>query len=77
MQKKMKCKHQCMGLCGEGYPNVCKICEPKNECFEIFFGHEDDEDALFYMIECKHVIKYRDMDTYMQSQRTISIPVCP
>ena len=76
-KKKMKCKHQCMGLCGERCPNVCKICDPKNECFEIFFGHEDEEDALFYMTECKHVIEYRDMDTYIKNQRTISIPVCP
>ena len=73
----MKCKHQCMGLCGERCPNVCKICDPENECFEIFFGHEDEEDALFYMTECKHIIEYRDMDHYMESQRTISIPVCP
>ena len=76
-KKKMKCKHQCMGLCGERCPNVCKICDPENECFEIFFGHEDEEDALFYMTECKHIIEYRDMDHYMESQRTISIPVCP
>ena len=76
-KKKMKCKHQCMGLCGERCPDVCKICDPGNECFEIFFGHEDDEDALFYKTECGHIIEYRDMDTYLKSQRTISIPTCP
>mgnify|MGYP002623820035 CR=1 FL=1 len=76
-KKKMKCQHQCMGLCGERCPNVCKICDPNNECFEIFFGHEDEEDALFYMTGCNHIIEYRDMDQYMKNQRTISIPVCP
>ena len=76
-KKKMKCKHQCMGLCGEKCPNVCKICDPQNECFEIFFGHEDEDDALFYKTECGHVIEYRDMDQYINSLRTISIPTCP
>ena len=73
----MKCKHQCMGLCGERCPNVCKICEPDNECFQIFFGYEEDEDALFYKTECGHVIEYRGMDAYIKNQRTISAPVCP
>jgi len=73
----MKCKHQCMGLCGERCPNVCKICHPDDDCFQIFFGHEDEEDALFYKTECGHVIEYRDMDYYIKSQRVISIPVCP
>ena len=57
--------------------NICKICDPQNECFEIFFGHEDDDDALFYKTECGHIIEYRDMDYYINSQRTISIPTCP
>ena len=76
-KKKMKCKHQCMGLCGERCPNVCKICDPDNECFQIFFGYEEDEDALFYKTECGHVIEYRGMDAYIKNQRTISAPVCP
>ena len=75
--KIMKCKHQCMGLCGERCPNVCKICEPNNECFQIFFGNEDDDDALFYKTDCGHVFEYRSMDKLIQNQRNISIPVCP
>ena len=76
-KKKLKCKHQCMGLCGERCPNICKICQPENECFQIFFGYEEDEDALFYETECGHIIEYRGMDAYIKNQRTISIPVCP
>ena len=76
-KKMMKCKHQCMGLCGERCPNVCRICDPNNECFQIFFGNEDDEDALFYKTECGHVIEYKGLDEYFKSQRTINLPVCP
>ena len=76
-KKKLKCKHQCIGLCGERCPNICKICQPQNECFQIFFGYEEDEDALFYETECEHIIEYRGMDAYIKNQKTISIPVCP
>ena len=76
-QKKMKCGHQCMGLCGERCPNLCKICEPNNENFDIFFGHEDDEDAIFYRTKCRHCIEVRDMDKYMDEDNSIKIPVCP
>ena len=76
-KKIMKCKHRCMGLCGERCPNVCKICDPDNDCFQIFFGNEDAEDALFYKTECGHIFEYRDLDRYFQSQRNINLPVCP
>ena len=75
--KFMKCKHRCMGLCGERCPNVCRICDPNNECFKIFFGNEEDEDALFYKTECGHVIEYKSLDQYFKSQRTISLRACP
>jgi hypothetical protein len=39
-----------MGLCGEVCPNICKDKEHVNDKapFEILFGYEEDEDALFY-----------------------------
>ena len=76
-KKIMKCKHQCMGLCGERCPNVCKICNPEDDCFQIFFGNEDAEDALFYKTECGHVFEYRDLDRYFKTQRNINLPQCP
>ena len=75
--KKMKCGHQCYGLCGERCPNICKICEPKNVAFEIFYGNEDDDDALFYKTKCGHIIEYRGMDKYLENQREIKMYQCP
>ena len=74
---KMKCGHQCMGLCGERCPNICKICDPENENFNIFFGREDNDDALFYKTKCGHCIEYRDMDYYMDNDKSIMMPLCP
>ena len=76
-KKIMKCNHQCMGLCGERCPNVCRQCNPNNECFEIFFGFEKDDDSLFYKTKCNHTFEYRGMDKYMKSKKSISNVVCP
>lgn len=43
---KLKCGHGCLGLCGELCPDICKVCNPENMP-EIFFGHEEDEDARY------------------------------
>lgn len=72
----MECKHQCMGLCGEKCPNLCKICNPNDEKFTIFLGHENDDDSLFYEIKCGHIFECRGMDTYINTKKTISIPLC-
>ena len=76
-KKTMKCKHQCMGLCGERCPKVCKECDPDNECFQIFFGNEDSEEALFYKTECGHVFESRGLDDYFKNQKSINLPFCP
>ena len=76
-EKIMKCKHQCMGLCGEKCPNLCKKCNPNDETFTIFFGNENDDDSLFYETACGHIFECRGMDTYINTQKSISIPLCP
>ena len=75
--KIMKCGHQCFGICGERCPNLCKICDPDNENFNIFFGREQEDDALFYRTKCNHCIEYRDMDYYMEGDKSINMPLCP
>lgn len=75
--KLLKCKHQCIGLCGERCPKVCRICDPNNECFNIFFGTEDDPFSLFYECGCGHAFEYTALDTYFESDKTISMTKCP
>jgi len=76
----MDCNHQCLGLCGEECPKICRICDPKNEAFEIFFGNEDDENALFFKLDCEHVIELSALDTHMglnSSEYYVHAKTCP
>ena len=76
-KKKLKCGHNCIGICGERCPNVCRECNKDNECFEIFFGYEQDEDALFYMTKCNHTFEVKGLDYQIDNDKKISMVVCP
>ena len=77
--KKMKCGHQCYGLCGERCPDVCRICEPDKECFkeDFFYKCELDEDALLYKTKCGHLFQIEGMDYYFKNQKAIQMFTCP
>ena len=65
--KILKCGHLCIGLCGEVCPKKCRICNKKEVC-EIFFGDEDNEDALFIELQdCKHILEVTSLDTWMDA----------
>ena len=36
---------------------TCKICDKNNDAFEVFFGFEDEEDSIFYELECGHTFE--------------------
>ena len=78
-EKKMKCGHQCYGLCGERCPDVCRICEPDKECFkeDFFYKCELDDDALLYRTKCGHLFEVGGMDHYINSQNKIQMYTCP
>ena len=66
-QKKIKCGHPCIGLCGEECPNLCRVCN-KNKVCEIFFGTEDEDDARFIQLkDCKHVFEVSGLDQWMDA----------
>ena len=91
-RKKLKCQHECIGLCGEPCPKLCRICD-KETVTEVFFGTEDEPDARFvYLFECKHLVEQTGMDHWIESryagitdasntddnkQKTIQLPDCP
>ena len=52
-KKKLKCGHNCIGLCGEICPKVCRVCDPENKIFQIVFGNEDEPGTIatfYYML---------------------------
>lgn len=73
--KKLRCKHPCIGFCGEPCPPVCRVCEPENE----IFGNENKPNAMFiYLEKCKHIIESDSMDQWMQqSSEEINVKSCP
>ncbi|XP_072308696.1 NFX1-type zinc finger-containing protein 1-like [Eucyclogobius newberryi] len=84
--KALPCGHPCIGLCGEKCPGKCRVCD-REEVTEIFFGFEQEEDALFIQLQdCGHIIERRAMDQYMEmderqqeneEQVAIKLKECP
>ena len=67
-QKKLKCGHQCIGVCGEKCPTLCGVCN-EEEVREFFFGTEDGSNALFIQLQdCKHVLEVSGLDYWMGMQ---------
>lgn len=64
-RKKLKCGHNCIGLCGELCPPLCRICD-KEKVTEIFFGTEDADDARFVQLQdCAHFFEVDGLDQWM------------
>ena len=80
--KKLDCGHQCVGVCGESCPPLCRICDQEELC-EIFFGTEDEDTALFvYLEDCGHVLEVKGLDQWINScyhskDSAIQPKVCP
>ena len=79
-KKKLRCRHPCVGLCGEPCPKLCRICN-KDQLCEIFFGDEDEDDARFIQVDCGHVFEVKGMDRYMDQvpdeENSIKPKSCP
>ncbi|XP_017480047.1 PREDICTED: NFX1-type zinc finger-containing protein 1-like isoform X1 [Rhagoletis zephyria] len=77
-QKLLKCKHPCVGLCGDPCPPLCRICD-KEELTEVFFGEEDAPDARFVFLEdCQHCIESKALTKWVEdSNESIQMKACP
>nr|XP_020660108.1 NFX1-type zinc finger-containing protein 1-like [Pogona vitticeps] len=83
-QKILKCRHPCVGLCGEPCPPKCRVCH-RDELAEIFFGNEDEPDARFVVLwDCRHVLEVGGLDRWMEGEpspaagaREVQQKVCP
>ncbi|MGH0165546.1 UNVERIFIED_CONTAM: hypothetical protein FKN15_048967 [Acipenser sinensis] len=78
--RKLKCKHQCIGMCGEPCPKKCRICHA-DEVQEQFFGKEADPEARFVQLQdCNHIFEVTGFDTWMMTpvnDGPIKLIVCP
>ncbi|XP_077993299.1 NFX1-type zinc finger-containing protein 1-like [Glandiceps talaboti] len=82
--KLLRCKHQCIGICGEPCPKKCRICD-RDEVTDIFLGGEDEDDARFIqLLDCPHYIEVEGLDRWMEmnddngsNTLTIQFKACP
>jgi uncharacterized C2H2 Zn-finger protein len=78
----LKCGHQCVGVCGDFCPRLCRICD-KEKLQTIFLGNEDDLNALYIeLVDCGHVFEVSDLDYWMEGMEedeisAIQLKVCP
>ena len=64
-RKFLPCRHRCVGVCGETCPPLCRSCN-RDELCELFFGTEDEDDALFvYLEDCGHVLEVTGLDQWV------------
>ncbi|KAH3813248.1 NFX1-type zinc finger-containing protein 1-like [Dreissena polymorpha] len=65
--KKLKCGHQCIGLCGEPCPNKCRVCD-ETEIKGLLSESKGISDARFvHLSNCDHLVEYSALDSYMNS----------
>ena len=67
-------------MCGDTCPKICRICKPKDETFETFFGTEDDPEACFVQLDCGHSFEASSLDHYMNlplEKNEIQFKKCP
>ena len=80
--KQLKCGHQCVGICGDFCPRLCRICD-KDELQTIFLGREDEPNALYIeLVDCEHTFQVNDLDYWMEEMEenetsAIQLKVCP
>ncbi|CAI8041395.1 NFX1-type zinc finger-containing protein 1 [Geodia barretti] len=77
--ERLECGHQCIGLCGDKCPKLCRVCD-NDMVTEIFFGTEDEPDARFVQLQdCKHVFEYTGLDQWMDREESeeIQFKKCP
>ena len=82
-RKPLKCGHQCVGVCGDFCPRLCRICD-KEELQTIFLGNEDEPGALYIeLMDCNHVFEVNNLDYWMEGTQegetdsAVQLKVCP
>ena len=64
----LNCGHKCPGLqCETKHIRTCKVCD-HDKLTEIFFGTEDEEDAVFIQLEdCECIFEVTGFDNYVKT----------
>ncbi|XP_046375708.2 NFX1-type zinc finger-containing protein 1-like [Haliotis rufescens] len=82
-RKKLECGHECIGMCGEPCPKLCRHCD-KDKMPDVLLGNEDEPNARFIELEdCKHIFEVTDLDRFMdessedKDKTLVQLKTCP
>ncbi|CAL1285238.1 unnamed protein product [Larinioides sclopetarius] len=80
--KTLKCKHPCIGVCGEPCPTKCRTCNKDKEVEECFGGYQVENDDMFVCLEdCGHVFEVNEVRQWMfknnPGRNEIRLKTCP
>lgn len=86
-EKRLKCGHPCLGLCGERCPPVCYTCSPKVEVFgsammaSLLEEEVEYKTRFIFLEKCRHSIAVEVMDRWMETldkpTAAVALPACP
>ncbi|XP_038069842.1 NFX1-type zinc finger-containing protein 1-like [Patiria miniata] len=60
--QKLKCKHPCIGVCGEPCPPFCNVCDKKSVRINLPKGQFHLRDMYVYLPDCKHLCQVQSLD---------------
>ena len=65
-QQKLKCGHQCYGLCGEPCLSICPKCQLKSFNNKLKSPSSFDRNERYYQLPCGHIFTVKYLDEFTQ-----------
>ena len=78
---KLQCRHQCIGICGENCPRVCRICHRSSKFQKLYVGKAPISiDSRYIQLSCNHLFEVKELDQLLDEQfeeSTVEPLTCP
>ena len=74
---RLKCKHPCIGICGEPCPQACRLCKKRqfqNLCVD---APDMRNETRYVQLSCKHLFEVRRLDQLLDKQFKDSTVIQP
>ena len=82
-QKKLRCGHSCIGLCGEICPSFCRVCNSKKLAAINQRRTQSSNTRFIQLFNCGHVFEVSFLDNWMSAEsdgvghKQIDLKCCP
>ncbi len=78
-QHKLKCGHQCFGVCGEPCLTLCPLCPKGRKAFkkQLKQAKEIKEDCVYVQLGCQHIFTVEYLDAYVTPKPVEDAIVAP